>query len=370
MVLPVLAVPWIIGGLSAAAGALGIKKGFDAKNNYQLARDIIEAAQADFDATKTRLEKARTKTSKSLEKLGKRRLQVETDQMTRFIAVVKNIHQASYAPITLDSTSTLVKLPELKEMEASSYQAADILKDGVAAVSSGVLVGVGASGLASSVGVVAGTGTAIGSLSGVAATNATLAWLGGGSLASGGMGMAGGSAILGGAIAGPVLAVMGYAAASRSEKALTEAYEQESEIRLGIEQMENGNALLVSIHERSEEMQRIVGKLATRFSGLLNTCEQLVQEKHEARQRMLQEWNAVGFFRKIIRRLKGQKMMDPLDFTNFSQDEKDAYTVLNLFGMALYRMIKVKLLDDDGLITSESDRTITEARAMLEEKKR
>lgn len=368
MILPVIAVPWIIGGLSAAAGALGLKKGVDAKNNYQRARDIVEEAQSDFEDAKSRLEKTKTKAGKSLAALGKLRLEVEAKQMKSFIHLVKQVNQASYKPITLGATSTLVSLPELKEMEASSYQAADIMKDGIGAVSSGVLVGVGASGLASSIGVVAGTGTAIGSLTGVAATNATLAWLGGGSLAAGGMGMAGGAAILGGAIAGPALAVMGFAAAAKSEKALTEAYEQEAEIRMIIEQVENGTALLISIRERSEEMRTIITDLTKRFSTVLQISEQMIGEKLEAKQAIQLEWNEAGFFKKIFRRLKGIKPIDPLDFTNFSQEEKDNYSILNLFGMALYRMIKVKVLDDDGLVTAESDQAAAEARMLLRER--
>ena len=69
----------------------------------------------------------------------------------------------------------------------------------------------------------ASTGTAISSLAGVAATNATLAAIGGGSLATGGLGMAGGTAILGAAVAGPVLAIAGWAYNSHGEEALKNA---------------------------------------------------------------------------------------------------------------------------------------------------
>ena len=368
MILPVIAVPWILGGLSTAAGVLGLKKGVDAKKNYDLAFDIIEEVKSDFEDAKKRLEMTKIKVSKSLTDLGKLRLEVETKSMKRFIDVVKQVNQASYKPITLGGSSALVSLPELKEMEVSSYQAADLVKDGIGAVSSGVLVGVGASGLATSFGVVAGTGTAIGSLSGVAATNATLAWLGGGALASGGMGMSGGVAILGGAIAGPALAMMGFAAASKSEKALTEAQQHESEMRIVIEQVENGAVLLVSIRERSEEMRTVISDLMKRFSGVLEVCEYMISEKLKAKQAIQTDWEEAGVLKKLFRRLKREKQLDPMDFTTFSQEEKDRYTILNLFGVALYRMIKVKTLDDNGLVTDESDQAIAEARTILREK--
>lgn len=367
MVLPVLAVPWILGGLSAAAGALGLKKGVDAKNNYAQAKSIIKNAQDDFVSAQERLEKTKTKVSNSLSSLGKLRIETEAKYMKRFVEVVQQINQAAYTPITIGGSSVSVSLPELREMAASSYQAQDMLKDGVGAISTGVLVGIGASGLTTSslVGAVASTGTVIGSLSGVAATNATLAWLGGGSLAAGGMGVAGGTAILGGVIAGPALAIIGFAAASKAEKALTDAYGKESEIREAAEQIENGNVLLLAIRERSEEMRTVVADLRERFSGVLVACEQMVTAKQALKQQAETEWNSAGLFTKLARKVKGAKLADPLAFSSFTQQEKDIYSMLNLFGVALYRIIKVQILDDDGLVTDESDRAAADARTLL-----
>jgi len=365
MVFPVIAVPWILGGLSAAAGALGLKKGYDAKQNFDRAKSVVENAQSDFEDASERLKKTKSKVSKSLESLGKLRLEIDSGDMKRFVAVVELVNHANHKPISLGATNVAVSAPELNEIKISSYQATDLLKDGIGAVSSGVFIGVGASGLASSVGVVAGSTTAISGLTGVAATNATLAWLGGGSLAAGGMGMAGGTAILGGVIAGPALAIIGYSAASKSEKALTDAFEKESEIREAIEQVENGNALLVSIRERSEEMRTVISDIRTRYVSVLTNAEQMVSAKQAQKQEAEAEWNRAGMMTKIVRRVKGAKFQDPLDFNNFSQAEKNLYSLLNLFGVALYRMIKVKILDEEGLVTSESEGAVAEGRMLL-----
>ncbi|MCX9157903.1 hypothetical protein OPU71_17400 [Niveibacterium sp. 24ML] len=365
MVLPVIAVPWILGGLSAAAGALGLKKGYDAKTNFDHAKLVVTSAQRDFAIASERLQKTKVNVSRSLETLGKLRLDIDSEDMQRFIAVVEQINHANHKPISLGATHVAVSAPELKEIKVSSYQATDLLKDGIGAVSSGVFIGVGASGLASSVGVVAGSTTAISGLTGVAATNATLAWLGGGSLAAGGMGMAGGTAILGGVIAGPALAIIGYSAASKSEKALTEAFEMESEIREAIEQVENGNALLVSIRERSEEMRAVISDLRARYLSVLSNAEKMVSIKLAQKGEAEAAWNQAGMITKALRKVKGAKFQDPLDFTSFSQSEKDLYSLLNLFGVALYRMIKVKILDEDGLVTTESEGSVAEARLLL-----
>jgi hypothetical protein len=365
MVLPVLAVPWILGGLSAAAGAFGLKKGVDAKNNFARSKSIVEDAEDEFRNSQARLEKTKLKVSDSLKNLGVLRIETEATDMKRFVEIVQQINQAAYTPIVLGGNNALVSMPVLREIEVASYQAQDMLKDGVVAVSSGVLIGVGASGLATSLGAVASTGTLIGSLSGVAASNATLAWLGGGSLATGGMGMAGGTAILGGVIAGPALAIIGYAAASKSEKALTEAYSKESEIREGTEQIDNGNALLLTIRERSEEVRTVVLSIRERFSGVLYSCEQMLMVKKALKLHIDTEWNNAGFFTKLFRKIFRKKPKNPLDFFVFSQQEKDIYSMLNLFGIALYRMIKVRILDESGLVTEESDRATVESRTLL-----
>lgn len=367
MVLPVIAVPWIIGGLSAAAGALGLKKGVDAKKNFDRAKSIIEEAKDDFEKAQERIEKTKAKATKSLANLGKQRIQVEASEMKRFVDLVRQVNQATYTPITLGARQAQVSIPELREIESSSYQAADVLKDGLGALSTGALVGIGASGLASQIGVVAGSGALIGNLSGVAATNATLAWLGGGSLASGGLGMAGGTAILGGAIAGPALAVIGYAAASKSEKALTAAYEQEAEIRELIEQLENGNALLNAIRERSEELRTTIKELADRFGVVLSACELMIDSRQRSKAEAQVVWDSAGTLTMITRRLRGARFQDPLSFENFSAEEKIQYSMLNLLGVALYRIIKVKVLDDDGVVTAESDLAVAEARTLLRE---
>lgn len=172
-----MAIPLIIGGAALAAGLFGAKKGLDAKKNYATAKSIVEEAASDFENAKDRLSVQKEKTSQGLKRLGEVRLEAEGTQLKRFVSVVKQVNNVSHKPITIGGTQVCIEAPDIAAMELSSYRAADLLKDGIGAVSSGVLTGIGAGGLASSIGV-ASTGTAISTLSGAAATNATLAWLG------------------------------------------------------------------------------------------------------------------------------------------------------------------------------------------------
>jgi hypothetical protein len=211
-------VPLIIGGVALIASAFGAKKGIDASRNYSRAKQIVADALDDFDKASERLDTQKNKTADALKRLGTLRLRAEATLLTRFVRAVKQVNQVTCKRLEIGGTQVTVSPPELRAIETASAKATDLLKDGISALSSGVLTGIGASGLGASVGL-ASTGTAISGLSGAAATNATMAWLGGGSLASGGLGMAGGAVVLGGAIAGPAIAIMGFAAAKRSERA-------------------------------------------------------------------------------------------------------------------------------------------------------
>jgi hypothetical protein len=337
-----MAIPLIIGGAALAAGIFGAKKGYDAKKNYAKAKDVIEDAEEKFDKAKKRLESYKNKTNQSLQSLGAVRLHAEADILKRFVNIVKAVNHVEHSPVSLDVSRVNISASELRSMEAGSYQASDLLKDGVSALSSGVLTSIGVGGLASTFGV-ASTGTAVSGLTGIAATNATLAWLGGGSLAAGGMGVAGGMAVLGGAIAGPVLAVVGFTAAKKSEKALTEAYLQSVQIEEAVEQLKNGVVILKGITNRADEINQVILALCQRFQIILDQAEKIVFSK----------------------KMKSTKKL--VDFNSFSELEKNLYMATISFGYALNSLLRVKVIDDDGYITEESLDAISKARSLVEE---
>lgn len=369
-------IPFIIGGAAIAAGLFGAKKGLDAKNNYAKAKSMVEDALEEFENERNRLDLQKERTADALKYLGETRLRIESDLMTRFVNALKQINQASYKPIQLGATQVNMTAPQLQEIELSSYQAADLMKDGVGAISSGVLTGLGAKGLVASFGA-ASTGTAISTLSGAAATNATLAWLGGGSLASGGFGVAGGTAVLGGVIAGPAIAVMGLVAAKKSERALTEAHEKEAEILEAIEQVENGISVLLLIDKRINEIQNVIQDMALHFEGLMTKTEAMLDRKHgllvtlksESDQRKL-NYSKVNFFIRIWNRLSGKKpdfsFPDPFNYNNFSDVDKKNYEMVTVLGFSLYSLLKVQVLDDEGILTDESKVAVADGANVLE----
>ncbi|GEO81093.1 hypothetical protein ROR02_12240 [Pararhodospirillum oryzae] len=160
---------------------------------------------------------------------------------------------------------------ELQKIKDLSLGALDLLKGSTVAAGLGAATAYAAYAGTLALGT-ASTGTAISALSGVAAHNAALAALGGGSLATGGGGMALGTSVLGGAVAGPLLAVGGLLLNSKGNSSLEKADEIKNSVSKAVEAMENGTPILDSIVEMCdlycEELERVRNVYDTIISDL------------------------------------------------------------------------------------------------------
>lgn len=121
----------------------------------------------------------------------------------------------------------------------------------------------------------ASTGTAIASLSGAAAQNATMAWLGGGALTAGGGGMALGAVALNFVTVGPTMLVGGLVLNGKGERALTEARKYTTNVEESISGQHGLRKRLELIGRRVDELQSLLGDLATRGVQALNELEAL-----------------------------------------------------------------------------------------------
>lgn len=216
--MPLPLIPVLLGGASLLAGAIGVKKGLDAKEDFDRAERIGKSAQRRHENVVANTKKSQERTTALLVELGTLRKNIATNELREFIEKVGNANLRNISREELDQMKNLVKESLAFDAKVGSL---------AGTVASGALAGFGATG---SVGLLAtaSTGTAISSLAGAAATNATLAWFGGGALAAGGLGMAGGTAVLGGLVAGPALAVGGFMLANKAEEALEKARDYET----------------------------------------------------------------------------------------------------------------------------------------------
>lgn len=265
-------VPFILGGLAVAAGAFGVKKGMKAKKDMDEAKELNEDAQYLAKKAEDRIEKARINAVKSIENLGRTKIEILSSSMKMFVKTFSRIKNVNFKDSIgmeelRDFTPDSV---EFSNLENASFKASDVASGGLGGLAAGSLMAAGTYGAISGVGFLgaaASTGTAIAGLSGAAATNATLAWLGGGALGTSAtaFGMAGGMAVLGGLVAGPALAIGGAFMASKAKEALYNAEENYDKARAFDQQSKNIDTELAAISKRSEQIQDILNRLDKYF---------------------------------------------------------------------------------------------------------
>lgn len=264
-----MALPFILAGAALLAGGIGVKKGIDAKEDFDRAERIGRRAKRNHEDAIESLESEREKTNQSFQDLGRLKVSIFSDQIKYLVDEIKKRKKAKSKMTGFEQMVEELNLPQMEKMVLGSL---DIEKGLASGAASGALMGLGAYG---SVGMLASasTGTAIASLSGAAATNATLAWLGGGSLAAGGFGMAGGMVVLGGLVAGPAIAITGFVMASKAEEALTKARDYESEVDQAIEKINSMEIVLKGLQANALEMSMTLTKLAKYFDECKSDVE-------------------------------------------------------------------------------------------------
>lgn len=264
-------IPFILGGLAAAAAGYGIKKGLDAREDMEEANELNEDAQYLAKEAENRIDKARKNTATAIEELGRTKIEILSGNMKTFVKNFSRIKNVNFKDsIGLDELEDFTPdSVEFSNLEKASFKASDIARGGLGGAAAGSLMAAGAFSAISHVGFLgatAATGTAIAGLSGAAATNATLAWLGGGALYAGGFGMAGGMMVLGGLVAGPALAIGGAFMASKAKEALYDAEENYDKARAFNEQSLNITSELNEVAARADQIKAILLRLDNYFA--------------------------------------------------------------------------------------------------------
>lgn len=267
-------------GVAVLAGGWGVKKGVDAKDDFDTAKRLTSKAKNIYDSAKSRLEKERSQTQSTMERLGKRKFNTYKEQVIPFVDAFRKIKNLEFNDKEMEENG----LSDFNETQSdhlinSALGMKDAVGGGIASVGAGGLAGMAAYGGVGYLGT-ASTGAAISGLSGAAATNATLAWLGGGSLATGGMGMAGGAAVLGGIVAGPVLAIGGMMLASKAEEAKHNAYGNVEKAELASEEMKTAVIATRGIKTRFVEVNELLRDLEFIFEPQLDKFLTLISKNN------------------------------------------------------------------------------------------
>ena len=320
-------IPFILAGVALIAGGYGVKKGLDAKSDFEDANHLNEKAHRIFDEAKEDLESTREKAQHSMKALGTLKFNIYKNSLLPFVDCFSKIKNIDFNDSRLLGAGELPQISqaEMKKMKEMALEMEEVVAGGIAALGSGGLAGMAVYG---GVGwmAAASTGTAISTLSGAAATNATLAWLGGGSLATGGLGMAGGTMVLGGIVAGPVLAVGGMMLASKAEAAKHNAYSNYDKAKIAAEEMKSATVVTSGIQRRFYEINTILNALNQRFEPLLQSLSNLVNYSN--------------------------------DYKTYSDADKKGVFLAASVAKTIKQIMEAPLMDKNGSLTTDSRKVI------------
>ncbi len=330
-------IPFLLGAGAVAGGIVGVKKGLKAKENYEKAERIGKRAERNYKTATKNLEQSKKDTQNSFVELGKTRIEIHGTTIKKFISIYEKINNIKETKLNNGQNIT-IESAEYKEMNDISAKASDLLTAGLSGLGAGTLAGIGAAGLATTIGV-ASTGTAIGTLSGAAATNALLAWLGGGALAAGGWGMAGGMVVLGALVAGPALLIGGWIMESKSEDALQDARDYESEVDNAIAQINVVIELLNAIQSRVSEVKTVIFNINERLLKQLNAFEYIFNSKKDKN----------GY----------------LNYENLNELEKTSLMNTILLTKTLNKVLNTPIVDDKGSLSGDSKLAVDEGNNIL-----
>lgn len=333
MPIPLL-IPILTSAAALAAGAFGVKKGLDAKEDFATAERWDAKARTIYNEASDSLEAVRTDAADAMNRLGQSKFEIYELQLIPFVEAFSRIKHVDFQDKELTEQFDLSGLSqdEMQKLRQTVLELKEVFGGGIAALGAGGLAGLAAYGGVGLLGT-ASTGATIAGLSGVAATNATLAWLGGGALSAGGLGVAGGTAVLGGIVAGPVLAVGGMILASKAEEAKHNAYANHDLAVTAAEQMKTAEAATEGLRKRFSEMRTVLSRLRAHFDPMLLGLEKAVARSN--------------------------------DYASYSREDRIGVMMAAAMAKSLKNLLEVPLLNQDGSLTEASSIALQEARDQL-----
>lgn len=297
------------------------------------AKKIKNQADEDLSNAKEELEDKRTKTEKSIEKLGDTKLSVYSGSLENFYNCYIQISKADRKPFKRPTDSVSYKDVKHSLITISKTQVSlkKVALQSAGAVSTGALVAGGT--------YFAVKGLVFGKLAGVAAKNATLAWLGGGSLASGGAGMAGGMVVLGGIALAPVALFSMYMGYSSGKRKLNDAKNYADEVEVFVQKVKT---LICELNQ--------IDRAAKLFTKTIVSMDAVLQVQIENLEPVINRLSNRTFFQRVIR--------DPVKkFFHkniFEPDELRAITDALNSAVLLSSLIEKPLMNDNGGFISSS----------------
>ncbi len=322
--------------LSLVSVVWGAKAHANAKENRKKAKEIYEVSSKKQKKMNRILEKNGASTKKVVEKLGLLKLDIQTNEIAKFIDLYKRIKPINLKEIEKEEFNLTFK--EIESMEKMSVSAKGVLEIGVKSLANGTLVGVG---IYSGIMLYGANGIALTTMTGLAAQHtATLALLSGNAVVA--------NTILGGMVAVPSILISGLIADSKAEKALTEAIKFQASIDVAYENIGLEVSKLRAIEERCAECENVLKQLRKRLKLQLNDFSKVVvilQKENWINEPARETNNGIKklYFRIVnsFRRRKREKQIKVVHLTV-------------VMAKTLKAVLDVSILNKEGDLTSES----------------
>ncbi len=299
--------------------------------------DLLTEAQEKYDSSMRKFEDQKKQTTKSLEHLGRVKIQSWARGMDAYVDAFE-----SFNNIELDRNKTLstnfigkneTPAQMVMNIQNASMTAGEVAKAGVAALGTGALVGIASYGGAMMFGK-ASTGAAIAALHGAAKTNATLAWFGGGSLKAGGLGMAAGKLVLAGVVVAPILAVAAIITSAKSKEKLAEAKKINAEAKQAVEQIDTMTTGMEAVAKMSDNYTKFIKKFDKKFQPFIKELNKIknTYDTHDGTQ---------------------------IDFDLLTPVEQKTFHLSWLMAQVYYHILSVPILTDNGEVSTEAGEVLT-----------
>lgn len=141
--MPLPLIPVLIGGAALLTGGYGVKKGLDAKENFNKAERITDQAKDIYETAQKELETVRQETQQSLESLGEIKFKSYNEFLEPFVEAAQKIkHIEQSDNLAFDTNISIAA--ELAEIREIRLQISEVLTGGATALAAGALAGFGA----------------------------------------------------------------------------------------------------------------------------------------------------------------------------------------------------------------------------------
>ena len=126
MVLPLI--PVALGVSALATAVTGLKKAWDAKQNYSKAQDWVDASKRELSEAAESLESRREEVCTQLNAVAMLRMQIISKSIKKFSDLMDQVAGSDFAEINVDGHEIAVEVVPQSELATASYQATDFLQ--------------------------------------------------------------------------------------------------------------------------------------------------------------------------------------------------------------------------------------------------